>query len=132
MKLANHSRMAPFSPKDTLKRWLQCLKVEKRLIDVEDDQRKGGHVIEFRLATSVPEGLRPLADRYSLVTNFVDCSALVTGKRSSERKKSFACHIAGWLEATNHGPNEPLETEMGSVTNVSVVTAGPIPWYGLQ
>jgi len=36
--------MALLSPKMRSKRWFQCLKVEKRLIDVEDDQRKGGHV----------------------------------------------------------------------------------------
>jgi hypothetical protein len=32
--------------------WLHRLEIEKRLIDIKDDQRKGGHLSRFHFSTS--------------------------------------------------------------------------------
>jgi hypothetical protein len=41
---------------DALEDWLHCSKIKQRLIDVEDDQGKIGHVISLRFAKSLLEG----------------------------------------------------------------------------
>jgi hypothetical protein len=98
-----------FFAKDALEGWIHRLKVEKRLVDIEDDQGKSGHIagllsfasdLEF-LGWSAPV-LEPAAVRGGACTVFLDgkplrsCSFPVSALgKVLQHSRCMNCHPAG-------------------------------------
>jgi hypothetical protein len=55
--------------KDAFKGWLHCFKVEKRFIDVKDDQGKSGHVVRLRFYRFAAVFLGNRFGRYLFLSN---------------------------------------------------------------
>jgi hypothetical protein len=87
--------------KDPFEGWFHCLKVEKRLIDIKDDQGMSDHVIRLRLARPMPYGRivawkRERRCRISHLYLFGRAVALVTAARIISTTNCGAVTSGAW------------------------------------